>query len=283
MTDSFWRDPPWRGGKGGYRMALRPIEPDCWLPERITDAELARKQQLLTEPTALVFAALDESHEGQLRILDAVNEALNDSGASRTCSDATRSSHREVPLVAASLLVPDDLCLMERDDESYRLTAACVCSPSYWSLAEKIGRTLEGIHAPVPTLNAKLGAPMRQFFARLPNGAIFERRNWLIHTDPEPFQPRSETWHPVMPEDIDSLVVRSERQTLRRLDAHRVVFTIHVRCHPLIEIVGFPEAACDLLLALDTLDDAEREAKGYRYFSPAVTDYLRSAKRATPS
>ena len=50
MTDSFWRDPPWRGGKGGYRMGLRPIEPQQWLPDCITNAEQSRKQALLAEP-----------------------------------------------------------------------------------------------------------------------------------------------------------------------------------------------------------------------------------------
>jgi hypothetical protein len=55
--------------------------------------------------------------------------------------------------------------------------------PSYWRLAEKIGRTLHGIHDPVPTLNEKLGATMIQFFNRLPEAAVFERRVWLVHID----------------------------------------------------------------------------------------------------
>ena len=260
-------------------MALRPIASEHWLPERITESQRARKQQLLADPNALVFAALDESHDAQLQVLDAVRGVLNDFGAARGASDATHRGDREAPLVTAALLVPDDLCVMERDGDSYRLIAACVCAPSYWSLAEKIGRTLEGIHAPVPTLNAKLGTPMRQFFARLPDGAVFERSNWLIHTDAELFQPRSDAWHPIACDEIDALVVRSERQTLRRLDARRIVFTIRVCCHPLTEIVGFPDAARDLLAALDALDDAERTAKGYEYFAPAVTDYLNNVCR----
>jgi hypothetical protein len=268
VTDSFWRDPPWRGGKGGYRMGLRPIEPGQWLPDRITDGERARKQRLLADPEALVFAALDNSDAGQQKILDAVDETLGCSSPQPRDSTA--------PLVTASLLVPDDLCLMERDGDAYRLTAACVCSPSYWLLAEKIGRTLNGIHGPVPTLNDKLGAAMLQFFARLPDAAVYERRNWLMHTNPEPYQPRSETWHDVTRDDVETLIIRSERQTLRRLDSHTVAFSIRVTCHPLMKIAGFPEAARDLLAALDALDPAEREAKGHRYFAPAVTRYLRS-------
>jgi hypothetical protein len=269
VTDSFWRDPPWRGGKGGYRMGLRPIAIDRWLPDRITEAERARKRELLDDPGALVFAETDASRPGQQQILDAVETAVGRSSPAEPRDNVA-------PLVAASLLVPDDLCLMERDGDSYRLTAACVCSPSYWLLAQKIGRTLDGIHGPVPTLNDKLGATMLQFFARLPDAAVFERRNWLLHTNPEPYQPRSEAWHRVTAHDVEGLVIRSERQTLKRLDAQRVVFTIRVTCHPLSEVVGYPEAARDLLDALDALDAAEREAKGYEYFAPAVTHYLRS-------
>jgi dimethylamine monooxygenase subunit A len=267
MTDSFWRDPPWRGGKSGYRMGLRPIDRAAWLPDRIDDAESARKRGLLDDPASGVFAELDGSRVGQQKVFDAVSQALG--GAPSTSADTS-------PLVMASLRVPDDLCLMERDDDAYRLTAACVCAPSYWRLAEKIGRPLDGIHGPVPTLNDKLAASMAQFFTRLPQGAIFERRNWLMHTNPALYQPHSEAWHDVTSDTVERLVVRSERQTLHRLDADTVMFTIRVTCHPLTEIVGHPEAARDLLTAIHGLDAAERSAKGYRYFAPAVSDYLRS-------
>lgn len=274
MTDSFWRDSPWRGGKGGYRMGLRPIDRNAWLPDRIDDAELARKRNLLDDSASGVFAELDGSRAGQMKILDAVNHALG---------DAASTPDTASPLVAASLRVPDDLCLMERAADIYRLTAACVCSPSYWRLSEKIGRALDGIHAPVPTLNEKLAPSMTQFFQRLPQGAIFERRNWLMHTNPALYQPRSEAWQDVTADSVDQLIVRSERQTLHRLDVETIVFTIRVTCHPLTEIVSYPEAARDLLAAIDGLDSAERAAKGHRYFAPAVSEYLRSVIQEHPS
>src|SRR5262245_38223608 len=214
VTDSFWRDPPWRGGKGGYRMGLRPIDSAEWLPDRIDETEYLRKRTLLADPTSGVFAALDDSLSGQQKILDEVRFACaaalgrstrvadidsahtkrrDDSNLKRPPSsvmvpgpgvDGLLDCHVNerdavsAPIVRASLLVPDDLCLMEERNGLYRLTAACVCAPSYWRLADKIGRALDGIHAPVPTLNEKLAPSMRQFFARLPDGAVFERRNW---------------------------------------------------------------------------------------------------------
>jgi hypothetical protein len=269
VKDAFWRDPPWRGGKGGYRMGLRPIAADSWLPERIAPAERSRKESLLADPGKLVFAALESSGRGQQQTLDAVQRFVGVEGDAETLT--------QQPLVSAALLVPDDLCLMQRQDGDYHLTAACVCSPSYWRLAEKIGRTLDGIHQPVPTLNGKLGATMVQFFSRLPEATVFERRNWLIHMDAEFFQPRAESWPILSSHDAPNLVVRSERQTLRRLDDTTIVFTIRVSCHPLGDIVGYPEAAQDLLRAFDAMDAAERSATGYTHYGPVVAEFLQSA------
>ncbi len=271
MTDAFWRDPPWRGGKGGYRMGLRPIAPQQWVPDRIDAAELARKRRLLADPTSGVFAALDGSAPGQRKILDAVSAFTADAPP----TDAV------APLVNAALMVPDDLCLMEQHAGSYRLTAACVCAPSYWQLTEKIGRTLDGIHGPVPTLNDKLGATMLSFFEHLPAGAVFERRNWLIHTNADFYHPQSDPWPSQPIADALPLIVRSERQTLRRLDATTVVFTIRVSCHPLIEIVRHRDAARDLLSALASKDDAERSATGYHCYGPAVVAFLNSVAEAS--
>jgi len=269
MSDAFWRDPPWRGGKGGYRMALRPIDESRWLPERISDAERARKRALLADPASLVHAELEASLPGQQQLLAAVEQHLG-------CNAHTTPGIAS-PLVRAALLVPDDLCLMQRQADRYRLTAACVCSPSYWHLADKIGRSLDGIHAPVPTLNAKLGATMAQFFERLPAGAVFERRNWLIHRDDTPYHPTPESWPAVTQRDVAALFMRSERQTLRRLDAASIVFTIRVTCRPFAEILEYPDAMRDLLTAFDAMDADERSASGYVHYGTAVTAYLRDA------
>jgi hypothetical protein len=268
MIDAFWRDPPWRGGKGGYRMGLRPIGINHWLPEQITPDERARKQRLLADPGKLVFAAADDSVCAQNLLLDAVSKA--------TPSRPDRDT-RLAPLARAALLVPDDLCLMQHRAGAYQLTAACVCSPSYWRLAEKIGRTLEGIHAPVPTLNGKLGTTMVQFFNRLPADTVFERRNWLIHLDAEPFHAQSEAWPDLSTSDASQLIVRSERQTLRRLAIDTVAFTIRVTCHPLAEIVGYPESMTDLLLAFDAMDADERNATGHVHYGEAVSAFLQSS------
>jgi hypothetical protein len=269
MNDAFWRNPPWRGGKGGYRMGLRPIDSSGWLPDQITSAERVRKLALLDDPATFVYAEIASSSAGQQLLLDTVERHL---GTSADLADADRP-----PLQRAALLVPDDLCLMQRDGDGYRLTSACVCSPSYWHLADKIGQPLAGIHAPVPTLNEKLAATMAQFFERLPKGLVFERRNWLIHRDDEPFHQTSEQWPTGATLDAAKLYMRSERQTLRRLDDATIVFTIRVTCRHLSEIAGYPRAMHDLLATFDALDADERRASGFVHYGAAVTRYLRHA------
>ena len=46
------------------------------------------------------------------------------------------------PLELAGLLVQEDLCIVQNDDNAPVLTAAVLCFPSRWRLAEKIGRPL---------------------------------------------------------------------------------------------------------------------------------------------
>ena len=47
-----------------------------------------------------------------------------------------------------SLRVPDDLCIIQSTGKQ-KLLAASVCSPSYWNLKEKIGKSLREVHKPV--------------------------------------------------------------------------------------------------------------------------------------
>ncbi len=271
---SFWSDPPWRGGRGGFRMGLRQIDDNAWLTEAITPAERARKAALLGRNQPPVFRALDGTAAIQQQVLGAVRRQLgNASGADNELWDASVP-----PLIDAALLVPDDLCLMRRDGDTYRLVAACVCAPSYWSLADKIGRTLAEIHAPVPGLNPKLGRPIAGFFDRLREGSAFERRNWFLHLDDEPLHVQPEAW-PEQVTDPSVLFVRSERQTLRRLDADLVLFTIRVRCRPLAEIIDYPQAAADLYQALAELSTEEQAALGYAHFADALMPYLQAIAR----
>jgi dimethylamine monooxygenase subunit A len=271
-VDAFWLDPPWRGARRGYRMGLKPIADGAWLPVPISSAEHARKAALIERNAPPVVAAVPGSELLQQHVLDAVRGRHGTPRMPQAIAD----DERLPPLARAALVVPEDLCLMQRANSAYRLVAACVCSPSYWSLSEKIGRTLTEVHAPVPGLEAAIGPAMAAFFERISAGVVFERRNWFVHLDAEPFQPRPEVWGAVAGEDLDPerLVMRSERQTLARIAPDAVLFTILVSCRPLSEIARYPSAAHELRAALAALDDDQRAGSGYHHFAAPVDAFL---------
>ena len=226
--------------RGRYRLGLVPIDTALWFPSRATPAERARKSTLIEEYGRRVYACADDGR-----------------GAARVAAEAVAShlgEHDVQDLAAASLLVPDDLCVMQRRNSAFVLVAASLCAPSYWSLLDKLGQPLDVIHSNVEGLNDRIGARMQSFFERLPPERVFQRRNWFAHNDAEPFHPQDvcETGVPA-----DALMIRSERQTLTKLSDDVVLFTIHVTFAPLAEIRWFPAARRSLLEATDTWSPEE--------------------------
>lgn len=73
---------------------------------------------------------------------------------------------------------PDFLLLEADGNGRLTLRAACVCFPTHWALAEKMGQPVAAIHGAAPTLNASLGTKIDSFLATLRPGVIWERWNW---------------------------------------------------------------------------------------------------------
>ena len=134
----------------------------------------------------------------------------------------------------------EDLCVLEPDAAGqYRLTAAAVGFPTDWRLEAKMRLALTPIHAPIHGYAEELAAGVDHFFKRLEPGAIFGRANWFVVA--------SDAWR-YLPDDTpaerfahvtaanagDSLFLRCERQTLRRLpESGAVLFTIGIALAPL--------------------------------------------------
>ena len=272
-SNAFWSDPPWANGNGGHQMQLKPLVDADWCPRQITEPERASKQKLLNEHFATTTQAVKGSENAQQLVARAIGGRFPLSNT--TTLRQPELAAQAIPLVASALTVPEDLCLMQRDSDEYRLVAACVCAPSYWQLPEKIGLTLSQIHQPVPGLNDSLADRMGEFFNKLPANRIFSRRNWLIHTSSERFQPAPEERLQLHTLDqAKALVMRSETQTLRRLSEKVVVFTINIECHPLVDISAYPSAASALKQALLSRNKKERAAASQDTYHDAVLQLL---------
>ena len=94
--------------------------------------------------------------------------------------------------VRVSMGIPEDLLIHRVSGDRDWLAAAHVCFPSSWHPGEKIGRTWEEIHRPVPM---DLSSSSRIVRAMV-SGGPFERFVWgVVHDDRHdfhPLRPRSE-------------------------------------------------------------------------------------------
>ena len=155
----------------------------------------------------------------------------------------------------ASLWVPEDFCLLEKEKNGYVMTAASVCSPSNWILQEKIGQTVDFIHNPVPDYNKHLSKRVNRFLEGIPRHRVLLRYNWSIQSDNELFwrddlNPNSDFVNSSNP----NLYWRIERQTFVRLPTSgAIVFGIRVFLHSfdsLRNIEGFNQSIEQLFTQL---------------------------------
>lgn len=259
----------------GWRMAmgLRPLDLERWLEvDDRRDDELEQKRHLLDTAYDVVVATAPEGDEGSRELLVEVTRFL-ETHHPEIALDLSRAEH---PVVAAARLVQEDLCVLVRSD-AWRLQAACVCFPSRWNLASKLGTTLDGIHGPVPIYDVELSRPVNAFFDRLKPDRSFWRLNWTLIDSPILHQPTSARRSPHG--ELADWFFRVERQTLRRLPmSGAVVFTIR-------NYVASAQELCDtheefgptLLLNLDTAPASVQEYKGW----VGVADRLRTSLEAT--
>jgi hypothetical protein len=271
---------PFDGGRFRLMMGLMPLPGAQWIEiDRHFVAALAAKRALLADRHAEVFAALPEAAAPAAELLTLLADHLASHHARHFRREGDRLRNiatgedwdlAHAPLHALDLagrLVQEDLCLMQASADSYRLIGASLCSPAHWRLADKIGRPLAGIHAPVPGYAAKLAQPVDRFFASLKPEKPVWRLNWGIQGHPAAFQPvrlpgESEV---TAASAGERLWLRVERQTLRRLSATgAVVFTIRTHITRLDRALT-PGAAAELAGAVREMPP---ETQTYKNIAP---------------
>ena len=258
----------------GFRLAmgLRPLDPAHWLEvDARRDEELALKARLLVEARDAVVATRPEGDEASAELLGEVLAWL----ATQRGDLARGVDPDEHPVVAAGRLVQEDLCVLVRSD-TWRLVAASVCFPSRWSLAAKIGATLDEIHGPVPGYDAALSRPTTGVFDRLTPERPYWRLNWTLLDHADLHQPVAA--RPVVREPAGEWYFRVERQTLRALPVTRaVVFTIRTYVAALSAMVAAREGFAEHLLeAIEAAPPAMQSYKGWRGVAARVRESLGS-------
>lgn len=187
-------------------------------------------------------------------------------------------------LEACARSVWEDLCIMVQDapGEPFRLGAAAVAFPTDWRLADKIGRPLHAIHAPIHGYAEQLSSGVDKFMDGLQSFNIFGRTNAFVVASDElrytPELPPAERFAHVTAENAgETLFVRCEREALRRLPKSRaIVFTIGIYRTPLGQLSD--AAVGRIVQSLDGFAEGELDRRAAPHYAAALAGY--AARRA---
>jgi len=244
---------PWMEERTRRLPGLNPIAPGEWL--QIDDAygpQMAVREDLISRRRNDVFRQADGAHDAVAELLERILAELRAKPGFDvadhcvTCPDGRRVGlDDDTALIIAARLVQEDLLILQKPDIEHVLTAAVLCFPASWTLAEKFGGTLSVIHNPVVPYDPAMAQRVQRMFDLMRPETPMWRANSLLYDDPMLFQPRPEN----DPREIrldGPLWVRVERQSLVKLaQTGAVVFSIHSYVVPLSRL---PRRAAELLL-----------------------------------
>jgi len=274
---------PYDGSSRLFQIGTKPLALKDWLePDAAMAAQLAEKQRLFASQRDAVFATLPGSEGAQAELLALLAEYLpgqfphlwqREGDALHILPTGARIPlpGGERPLLTAAQLVQDDLLLLQRDEDGWRLAAASLSFPSSWVLREKIGKVLDQIHEPVPGFGP--GTRSAQIMARMFDAARPEtpmiRWNFSLYGDDRLFHP--DVSGPGERrfgdgERADPVLMRVERQTLRKLpETGAIAFTIRISLDPIERLESHErgaEIAASLIEQVASLTPEQLDYKG---------------------
>lgn len=294
---------PYDGSAKLFTIGLKPLDLADWIEIDDTyDEQMREKRRLFATVRDDVLVEEPDTVEAQREVLALIREHVCATFPERfrqTCKGIAIAGHPALdtarlqslsPLHAASLLVQEDLILMRRSDNGWRLVAGSLCFPSSWILREKFGRALQDIHTPVPnfgrgTRNADL---IQRMFDNLKVEQPVQRFNWSLQAQHELYYPLSDIQRNARanqrPSKFDDLTavargfVRVERQTLRKLPrSGDILFTIRIYLDPLDFLLRHPDGgaiAASFASQLTALDTAQLDYKGLTADRDRLVEFL---------
>ncbi|MEI7944500.1 MAG: DUF3445 domain-containing protein [Actinomycetes bacterium] len=242
--------------------------------DKFYDEDIALKRSLLSERRDRVFVSTPQGDAGSSEVLDELAAYLPIRYPERWAAPISVDSNLH-PLEAASLLVQEDLCLMTQQGQDWVLTAGSICFPSRWDPRDKIGKSLLGIHEPVPHYVEKIGVATQSLFDKMTVDRPMWRVNWTIMDTPDLHQPvpvrRADSITVTKENLADHLYFRRERQTLRKFPkTGDLLFTIRTYTNTLAQAAAdFPEFRANLV---KTLSGATPEMVDYKGWVNVIND-----------
>jgi hypothetical protein len=263
------------------QIGARVLDLAEWLEvDELYARDLAEKRSLMATRPAQVFAALPVGLAASEEVLALVTAHLH-TRFPACIAHCTSDDAIQHPLARAALMVQEDLCVMSLVDGEWILSAASVCFPNRWDLMAKMGRSLAGIHEPVPHYTARIGVATSSLFHKLTVDRPVWRLNWTIMDSPVLHQPVAAP----QPDALqlrgghlaENLWFRRERQTLRKLpQSGDILFTIRTYVDSLAAVVKRdPDFRRNLSHTIADIDQAMVDYKGWAAIKPQLTEWAR--------
>ncbi|MDW6025062.1 DUF3445 domain-containing protein [Mesorhizobium sp. BAC0120] len=292
---------PYDGSTKPFTIGLKPLDAALWLDvDGQYETYLAEKRRIYAEIPDKVFVAEEGTQDAQHEVLHLVASHMRERFPTLVPNESPLSpngaSLNAHPLYAASLLVQEDLVLMRRDEEGWRLVAASLCFPSSWSLTEKFGKPLQDIHTPVPGFGpgTRIADVIQRIFDKLQVAQPVERMNWSLQAGSALYMPLSNAGRQERAERKPShfaetdvaanAFIRVERQTLRKLPkSGDVLFTIRIYLDPMQVLESHPHRAtlaASFAAQLVALDEAQVDYKGLSADRDRLVERLRAMAEA---
>ena len=283
MSSSFIYPPPKDGKPFRLSLGLRELDPVNWI-ETGSDLveQLKQRKELLNTKRSVVFQESSGYEDAALEYARALKDNLSKFHSDYAVT-GDQISHKPTgisvnlledhPFVQLAQVIAEDLCLLSYENLSWNLVAGVVIFPSRWRLLEKIGKSIDAIHEPVPGYQGALQPLMVETFNKIKPERPVWRRNWSLHETKELHEP-TYTPHKV---EISDYWWRTERQTLTKSKSNQfLLFTIRNRSEPFKWIKEDPDATREFVKTLQSLDSQMLEYKRLAQASGDLIEFLKN-------
>ncbi len=272
-----------------FEIGLRPVDKKDWLSLNSFDSiYIQNKHRLIRENIQDVYFVSEDCKQDIFDLAQLLQSDLieQESGLRERLHLSLRETgikciNFDNALLVFSLLVEDDLVILRPEEDSFKMIAGAVFSPSGWDLKSKQFLDINNIHSPVPHYDSLLAERLNKILTKLPICIPFERHNWSIYGSEELFQPpeikQAKGIDILSIEDIESISIRIERQTLYKPEnSNLILFSIKVRNYQIKEITENKSLVQNFYLALEGLSEEMIAYKGFTSSIGLFKDYLKS-------
>lgn len=233
---------------------------------RITEAEWRDP-----EPDVAARSAVFAAHPDAVQVLPGSEDAIAELGE-------LLGIDGDLTAIASACHEDWNLLIQPEPGGPFVLVAGAVGYPTDWQIAEKVGKPVHAVHEPTHGFAERLANPVDHFMDKLDPRDLFGRTNMFVLASSDfrymPSVPMADRFAYVTPENAgETLYVRCERETLRRLPRTRaIVFGIGIYRAPLGSLSD--DNLARVATSLTGFIPGEDVRRGVPHYAAAAAGYI---------